>query len=59
MFCIIVLKSIPVAARSKTWVGSSLLAETAGSNHVWSCLFLVLMSGRDFFAGLITRPEES
>jgi hypothetical protein len=56
-------KPIPVAARSKAWVCSRLLAGIAGSNPAgawWSlsCEFRML-SGRVLCIGLITRPEES
>jgi hypothetical protein len=55
--------SIPVAARSKAWVCSRLLAGIVGSNPtgIWmsvSCECCVL-AGKGLCVGLITRPEES
>jgi hypothetical protein len=56
------LLSIPVAARSKTWVCGRSLTGIAGSdaarcmNVSFECCVL---SGRGLCVGLITRPEES
>jgi hypothetical protein len=56
--------SIPVTARSKTWVCGRSLAGIVSSNPAGgmdislSCKCCVL-SGRVFCVGLITRPEES
>jgi hypothetical protein len=59
-------ESIPVAARSKTWVCGRLVARSAGSNPARGmdvcllCLYVVLFCvGRGLCEGLITRPGES
>ena len=51
-----------VAPRSKTWVCGRLLVEIVGSNSAGGmdvCREFCVLSGRDLFDGLITRPEKS
>jgi len=53
---------IPVAARSKAWVCSRLLAGTAGSNPAGGMTLsfeCCVLPGRDLCFGLIARPEDS
>jgi hypothetical protein len=59
----VLLRPIPVAARSKSWVCGRALAGIVGSNptRAWlfvSCKVFVLW-GRGLCVGLITRPEDS
>ena len=48
----------PVAARSKTWVCGLSFAGIVGSNPTGGVETCLLLSGRGFSDGLITRPEE-
>ena len=59
--CVIVLKSIPVAAWSKTWVYGRSLVGIAGLNPAGGVRFCecCVLSGRVLCVGLITSPEES
>ena len=55
--------TVPVAARSKAWVCGRSPAEIVGSNPTGAWMFVCceccMLSGRDLYAELITRPEES
>ena len=57
------LALVPVAARSKEWVCWRSLGELVGSNPTGAWIFVCceccVLSGRDFYDELITRPEES
>ena len=50
-----------MTGRYKKWVRGRSLAGTAGSNPAggMDVLLLWVLSGRGFYVGLITRPEES
>jgi len=62
LLSVIVIRPIPVAARSKAWVYGRSPAGIVGSNPTGGmdvCVECCVLSGRGLCDGLITLPEES